>query len=76
MPLVFNDPEHWWARALEARALADKMADTEGRSRMISIAQEYDRLADRATARLRAIATARMASTVREPRDVAYWSLQ
>jgi hypothetical protein len=76
MPLVFNDPEHWRTRALEARALADKMADTEGRSRMISIAQEYDRLADRATVRLRAIATPRMASTVKEPRDVAYWSLQ
>jgi len=27
MPLVFNDPEHWRTRALEARALADKMAD-------------------------------------------------
>jgi hypothetical protein len=30
------------------------MADAEGRSRMISIAQEYDRLADRATERLKA----------------------
>jgi hypothetical protein len=62
MPLVFNDPDHWRARALEARALADKMADAEGRSRMISIAQEYDRLADRATERLKALAAAREVS--------------
>jgi hypothetical protein len=66
MPLVFNDPAHWRARALEARALADKMTDAVGRSRMISIAQEYDLIADRATARLKATAVARALSTVRE----------
>jgi len=38
------------------------MADAEGRSRMISIAQEYDRLADRATGRLKAIAAASVIS--------------
>jgi hypothetical protein len=56
MPLVFNDPAHWRVRALEAKALADKMTDAEGRSRMIAIAQEYDHIADRATARLKNLA--------------------
>jgi hypothetical protein len=59
MPLVFDDPAHWRARALEAKALAERMTDAEGRSRMISVAQEYDHLADRATARLKAIELAR-----------------
>jgi hypothetical protein len=66
MPLVFNDPAHWRARALEAKALADKMTDAEGRSRMISVAQEYDHLADRATARLKATAVARVGSVVKQ----------
>jgi hypothetical protein len=58
MAVVFNDPAHWRTRALEAKALADTMTDAEGRSRMIAIAQEYDHLADRANARLKANAMA------------------
>jgi hypothetical protein len=49
VPLLFDDPAHWRARALEAKALADSVTDAEGRSRMLSIAQEYDHRAGRAT---------------------------
>ena len=42
MPLVHNDPEHWRQRAADARALAEKMTDSE-----------YERLALLALERLR-----------------------
>ncbi len=41
MPLVFNNPQHWHARAVEARTLADPMTDTEPRERMLVIASQY-----------------------------------
>ena len=53
MPLVFNDPMHWTKRADEARALADKMTDADGRARMLAIAEQYDFLAARAVERLK-----------------------
>ena len=43
MPLVYNDPQHWLDRASWARALADKMTDREGQSRMMAIADNTGR---------------------------------
>jgi hypothetical protein len=57
MPLIFNDPEHWKARANEARALAQQMTDPVGRERMLEIAEQYDRLVARAVERLRSSST-------------------
>ena len=43
-----NDPEHWRARAAEARAVAEHMPDPEARQTMLSIAADYEKLAKRA----------------------------
>jgi hypothetical protein len=43
-----SDATHWRARADDARALADLLADGEVRRRMIADAAGYDRLAKRA----------------------------
>ena len=53
MPLVYNNPEHWRARANEARAIANQITDVVGRDRMLSIADEYENLAGRAVQRLK-----------------------
>jgi len=52
MPSLYDDPEHWRERAAGARAVAEKMADSEGRKAMIEIAEKYDRLAAQAVERL------------------------
>jgi hypothetical protein len=52
VPLLYNDPEHWRKRAEEARELARKMTDPEGRDSMLEIADKYDRLAARAIERM------------------------
>jgi hypothetical protein len=54
MPLIHDDPEHWHVRAAEARALAEKMSDPEGRKAMMEIAEKYDRVAARALERISA----------------------
>jgi hypothetical protein len=59
MPLVYNDPVHWRARAVEARALADRMQDDDGRDGMLVIAEQYELIAERAGERLRAKAAGR-----------------
>ena len=43
-----NDPEYWRSRAEEARALAVQMTD---KAVMLSIAQDYEKLARRAELR-------------------------
>ena len=48
---LLRDPAHWRARAKEARDVADQIADPESRRRMITIAEEYERLAERAETR-------------------------
>jgi hypothetical protein len=53
MPLVFNDPLHRARRAEEARALAAKMTDIDGRLQMLVVAEQYKKLAERATERLK-----------------------
>jgi hypothetical protein len=43
-----DDPNHWRARAWEFRALADTMVNVETIAIMTSLADDYDKLADRA----------------------------
>ena len=43
-----NEPEHWRARAKEARILANEMNDSESKDAMLRIAADYEHLAQRA----------------------------
>jgi hypothetical protein len=43
-----NEPDHWRARAPEARILASQMNDSESKDAMLRIAEDYERLAKRA----------------------------
>ena len=51
-PNPVNNPKHWRARAVEMRALAAVMKDIETQAIMARLADEYDKLADRAEARI------------------------
>jgi hypothetical protein len=46
-----NDPDHWLDRAAQMRALAETMTDIETREIMRQLADDYDKLADRAARR-------------------------
>ena len=63
MALVCNDSEHWRTRVNEARELAAKMTDIAGRARMLSIADDCEKIVGRAVQRLTSIA---LAGAVRE----------
>ena len=47
-----NDPEHWRERAAQMRALALTMKDPEIIILMTNLAAEYEKLADRAAAKM------------------------
>jgi hypothetical protein len=47
-----NNPAHWHLRAQEARLLAAQLEDPVARAATLKIADEYDRLAVRATKRM------------------------
>jgi hypothetical protein len=49
---IFNDPQHWLERANEARRAADQLTDPEAKQTMLSIADDYARLAERARMRM------------------------
>ena len=53
MPFVFNDPQHWLDRAVEAREIAFRMTDKGAQADMLAIAQDYERIAARAAERLK-----------------------
>ena len=44
----FHDPKHWQKRAEATRAKAQVLADEGVRQRLLRVAQEYERLAQRA----------------------------
>jgi hypothetical protein len=50
--LPIDDPEYFWSRAIEARAMAEAMLDPETKRMMVSVAMTYEKLAQRAEARL------------------------
>ena len=54
MPIAphLNDPEHWRQRAEESRVLAQQMSDETSKKMMLKIADDYEKLAARAVARL------------------------
>ena len=47
------DPMHLHKRAVEMRMLADKMSNDEARRLFLELADDYDKLGDRALERLR-----------------------
>jgi hypothetical protein len=59
-----NDPEHWKARAQEARKLAEEMNDAAARQAMLTIADEYEKLAQRARERSRPTCFAQSTSAI------------
>jgi hypothetical protein len=48
-----NDPNHWYDRAAAMRALSEVMNNAEVRATMLRLADEYDKLTDRAAERAR-----------------------
>ena len=51
LPASLNDPNHWRARASEARALAEQEHDPISKAMILQVAEDYDRLAERADLR-------------------------
>jgi hypothetical protein len=54
---LVNDPEHWRDRAREKRALAERLRNELAKQTMLRIANDFDRLAERAEERSRSLAT-------------------
>jgi hypothetical protein len=51
MPSQVNDAQHWRDRATEMRALSDTLENPETVAIMLRLADDYDKLADRADIR-------------------------
>ena len=56
MPTSFNDPRHWRARAEKMRALAVMADDLDTRASLLTLSDEYEKLARRAEERSDAVA--------------------
>jgi hypothetical protein len=48
-----NDSKYWRKRVEEARVLAHKITDKNGKARMLRLAKQYEKLAERAEQRSR-----------------------
>ena len=48
---ISSDPQHWRARADEARAMAEKITDPHAKAAMLEIARNYEHIAERAERR-------------------------
>ena len=48
-----SDPEYWRRRAEEARTLANALTDPDAKSKMLKIAEDYEKLAILGVQRLR-----------------------
>jgi hypothetical protein len=46
--MPFRDPKHWRNRAAQMRVLASQMNDLDATAIMLRLADDYDKLADRA----------------------------
>ena len=46
---ALNDAKHWRDRAAEMRVLSGEMKDFEAQTLMLKLANDYDKLADRAS---------------------------
>lgn len=67
MPLRdLNDAKHWQERATEMRTLAGEMKDTNAARLMHNLADDYDKLAERAAER----ANTGIDFSVPSPRDI------
>lgn len=50
-PRAIDDPKHWYDRAAEMRRLAAQMAKDEAHATMLRLADDYEKLGDRAARR-------------------------
>jgi hypothetical protein len=48
---TIDDPKHWYDRAAEMRVLAEGMKSDDAQTIMFRLAEDYDKLGDRAAER-------------------------